>query len=316
MQSPTPKTPLFAQWLQGRVVIVDQSLTTGNVFFVGSTVSGATDSAGYGRSPEAPFATIDYAVGQCTANNNDLILVLPGHAETVAAANGLDLDVAGISVIGLGKGDLRPTVTLGTATTATVRINAKNVTVRNLRFVSNIDDLAILLNLAKDYATVEDCDFLSSSGKECLNFINIATTFDHAVIRRCRFLQPTDPAGSDGAADTGAIFLVDSEFVTIEDCFFSGNFETAIIHNRTTGAANLWLKGCYGIQNLSGAEPFQLVSTATGGVIGGGFITPAETAVTEATLSGTLPAGFFAFGTRFGNDGGGGQNAVLLADAS
>ena len=56
MQQPTPKTALFAQWIQGRLVVVDQTLTTGNVWFVGSGVSGATDSAGYGRSPEAPFA--------------------------------------------------------------------------------------------------------------------------------------------------------------------------------------------------------------------------------------------------------------------
>jgi hypothetical protein len=64
MQQPTPKTALFAQWIQGRLIVVDQTLTTGNVWFVGSAVSGATDSAGYGRSPEAPFATINYAVSQ------------------------------------------------------------------------------------------------------------------------------------------------------------------------------------------------------------------------------------------------------------
>ena len=289
-------------------------LPVGNVFFVSSLTG--VDGSGYGRSPDSPLATIDYAVGLCTANNHDHIIVMPGHAETVSAANGLDFDVAGITVIGLSSGSGRPTVTLGTATTATVRINAANVTVRNLLFVSNIDSLAVLLNINADYASVEDCEFRSSSAKECVCFVSIATTKDFASIRRCVFLQPTDPAGTDGAAETGGIFLVDSEHVTIEECKFAGNFETAIFHNRTTGAANLWIRDCYGIQNLSGAEPFQLASGATGGVIGGGFITPAEAAVTEATLSGTLPAGFFAFGTRFGNDGGGGQNAVLLADAS
>src|SRR5574341_1596957 len=50
----------------------------------------------------APFATLDYAIGRCTANRGDIIVVKEGHAENVTTANGIDLDVAGITVIGLG----------------------------------------------------------------------------------------------------------------------------------------------------------------------------------------------------------------------
>lgn len=315
----TTRTALFSRRQPGGVLTIsDLEQHPGAIFFVDSSHAAAANSDGGGRSPDAPLATIDYAIGLCTANKGDVIYVMPGHAEAIAAAAGIDADVAGISIIGLGKGSLKPTITMGTATTATFRINAANVTVRNLRFVNDIDSLVKVINVNESYATIEDCDFVTSSTKEALSFINLATTFDYLAVRRCRFEQPTDPAGTDGGADTGAIFLVDSEYVLVEDCWFSGNFETAFIHNRTTACKHLWVKNCWGIQALSGAEPFQLVAGATGAMLGGGFITPAEAAATEATLVGTIGDGFFVLQPgAFGNDGGaGGQGGIVIATAS
>ena len=69
---------------------------------------------------------------------------------------------------------------------------------------------------------------------------------------------------------------------------------------------------------MSGAEPFQLVAGANGAMVGGGFITPAEAAVTEATLVGTLGDAFFILQpASFGNDGAaGGQGGIIVATAS
>ena len=96
------------------------SSTTGNIYYVDSGAAVASDEVGAGRSPSTPFATIDFAIGQCTANNGDVIYGMPGHAEAVIAAGGLDVDVAGISIIGLGVGNNRPTITLGTDAAADV----------------------------------------------------------------------------------------------------------------------------------------------------------------------------------------------------
>jgi len=289
--------------------------TTGTARYVGSTVTGAADTTANGAQT-LPYATIDYGIGKCTANVGDVLFVMPGHAETITAAAAIAADVAGITIQGLGSGSVMPTVTFGTATTATAVVSADNVTIRGIRFVSNIDSLAVFLTLGANYATVEDCEFVGSSTKEFLNGIGITTTFDNATIRRCKFIQPTDPEGTDGAAGTGAIYLVDSENVLIEDCEFRGNFETAFIHNKTTAAINLWVTNCRGICSLSGAEPFQLVSGATGGAVRCSMITPAEAATTEATLSGTFGAGFFNFQSFFGNDGGGGQLAIASQAAA
>jgi len=88
--------------------------TSGNVFYVDSGAANATDNNA-GDSWDKPLATLDAAVGKCTASNGDKIYVAAGHAEAVIAAAGLDFDVAGIEVIGLGIGTSRPTITLGTA---------------------------------------------------------------------------------------------------------------------------------------------------------------------------------------------------------
>lgn len=287
----------------------------GTEFFVDS-VSGSNSNNGL--SWDTALATIDYAVGLCTANKGDVIWVAQRHAETFTAAAGIDADVAGISIIGLGYGSNKPTLTFGTVATTDVDIDAANILMKNIRFVSAIDSLAAFLDINSDYFTLEDCDFVTSSTLEALCFLDLATTKDYLTVRNCRFEQPTDPAGSDGGAGTGCLYCVDSEYIVFEDCLFNGNFETAIFHNKTTACKNLWVKRCVGIQALSGAEPFQLVDGANGGTDCGMFITPAEAAATEATLVGTLGNSFFiAPTTGFGNDGAaGGQGAIIVTTAS
>jgi len=131
----------------------------GNVFYVQSTHPNASNAETHGRSPDAPFATIDYAVGQCTANNGDVIVVLPFHAEVVTAAGGLDLDVAGITIRGVGFGAAMPTVTLSTANTADVDVDAAGVTVENIHFRANFADIAAAIDVNADDFTLRGCRF-------------------------------------------------------------------------------------------------------------------------------------------------------------
>jgi hypothetical protein len=288
-------------------------LTTGNIWFVDSGhPAGADDSdGGRGETPMYPFATIDYAIGKCTASNGDIIYVAPGHTETIAAAGGITADVAGISIIGLGNASNRPLITLGTATTATFLVSATDVRIKNLRFAVGVDSLVKIINVAANYCTIEDCELAGNATYQATSFINITTTYDYTTIRRCTFLQDTDPAGTNAAADTGAIFIVDSEYVTVEECNFLGNFETAFIHNRSTLVNHLIVRNCYGYCALSDAHPYVLVANATGGDLGSLYVTPGADDVTAAKVFGTESAKFFvAITTSFGNDGAGGQTAV------
>jgi len=154
------KTELFVRKQAGGMFsVVNEQVATGDIWFVSSTSATASNAVGYGRSPDAPFATIDYAVGQCTASQGDLILVLPYHAEVVSAAAGLDLDVAGITVRGLGKGASMPTVTLDTANTADVDVDAAGITVENIHFRANFADIAAAIDVNADDFTLRGCRF-------------------------------------------------------------------------------------------------------------------------------------------------------------
>ncbi len=141
-------------------------------------ISGANDSDGL--TPERPLSTIAAALALSTANRGDKIVVLPGHAEAVSAAAGLDINVAGIEIIGIGEGAVRPTITLNTANTATVRISANDVKVSNILFVANFLNIAtcIVLTTAKDTQII-DCEFKDTSA--VLNFVKAVVTSAVAV---------------------------------------------------------------------------------------------------------------------------------------
>jgi hypothetical protein len=130
----------------GMLAITDREFNpSGSVFWVHAGTG--TNGAGYGRNPDAPVATLDYAVGLCTANKGDVIYLMPGHAENIASATGCVLDVAGVRVVGLGYGTLRPTLTLTTATTATISITAPNCWLENVLVVSNFLDIAAAITV-------------------------------------------------------------------------------------------------------------------------------------------------------------------------
>lgn len=316
-----PRTSLFVNKQSGGMFAVeDMSLTTGNRFYVdsGSSTNGTT--AAFGKSPDSPFSSIEACLNASvlTANNGDVIIVMPGHAETVSAAAGLDIDSAGVWIRGLGHGTDKPTITLDTAATADVDIDAANVRLTNLRFVSDIDSLAVMLDVNSANLLVEDCDFVTSSAKECVNFINLATTVDNFTFRRCTFYQPTDPDGTDDAAATGCFYYVDSENILIDHCRFNGFFETSIFHNKTTAAKEVWITHCEGSQLLSGANVADIVATGTGGMVHCGFlVSNAADATTEGefvTIGAASPFGFH--NTTFMNDNAAGGNNALAVTAS
>lgn len=122
--------------------------TTGNVWYVHSE-TGVDGVGAAGKSSLRPFATLDFAIGMCTANNNDFIIVMAGHEEELDAANGWDADVAGITILGLGYGTDMPTFTF-TATDSTVAIGAADVSVYNLRFLPGISAVVIGIAVEAD----------------------------------------------------------------------------------------------------------------------------------------------------------------------
>lgn len=188
------RTSLFNKRQPGGLTTVeDMSRSTGNRFYVDSGASNAKDTGGFGYTPDAPAATIDYLVDTdiLTANNGDIIYAMPGHADTVSEAGGLAIDVAGVSIIGIGRGSAQPTITLDTADTATIAITVANTLFENIHFVANYQDIAtaIILSTAADDCTFDGCRFtdLSATLNAKIWIQDGATTTSNRItIENCR----------------------------------------------------------------------------------------------------------------------------------
>jgi hypothetical protein len=159
---PLNKISAYPQGFGGAVAIrgvAYASTVGGNVFWVNS----ATGSNGNkGKTREKPFATLDYAFGQCAANQGDVIFVAPNHAETITGAAGIAHDVAGVSVIGLGTGNQRGRFLMDGATTVTYAISAADAFVHNLAFASGNADVVACFDITGVYAHIDSCEFLDN----------------------------------------------------------------------------------------------------------------------------------------------------------
>lgn len=156
---------------QGIPLVPGVPLTTGTYLFVHSGVGADTNS---GRDKQHPLATTAAAILKCTANKGDVILLMPGHAETLTTASNINLSVAGVQIYGLGTGLLRPTYTYGAAA-ATITVSADNCGVSGVHHIANFLNVAsaYTTSTAKDF-TLQNSSFVDNSSS--LNFLCIATT--------------------------------------------------------------------------------------------------------------------------------------------
>lgn len=151
----------------------------GQVFWVynGAALSAGQRGGSDGNAGtfDSPFATLNYAITRCTANRGDIIFIKPGHAETISTATAMTLGVAGVAVVGLGAGLLRPTFTLDTLIGATINVTAANISLKNVIISANFDDItaAITTTTATDFA-LEHCFIKSTAVNK--NFLNVITT--------------------------------------------------------------------------------------------------------------------------------------------
>lgn len=169
----------------------------GNVFYVnnGATALAAGQSAGSDGNKgtfNKPFATLQKAVNSCLSGNGDIIVVGPGHAENIASSTALDLNKAGVTIVGIGTGDNRPTFTLTTANTATITVSAANISIVNCVFVANFLNIAVLFTLT----TAKGFNFDSCEVRDTSAILNFLTVFscsatsnanDGLLIRQNRF---------------------------------------------------------------------------------------------------------------------------------
>jgi len=258
----TAKTELFAKWLQGSLVVADQGQSTGARFWVHS--GSGVDSAGYGSSPDKPLATLDYAIGLCTANKGDTIYVLPGHTETFVATDGFDADVACIRIVGLGWGASRPTFVFDHAN-AQANVGANSIWIENLRFVADVTAVTAAVQVeGKTDAVFRNCEWHwgGTTGDDLILSLELEAGSHRALVEGCTFYAEPAVAGAAAAIKlTGA-----SNNVVIKNNVFGGDYSVACVQGATAASLELMFLDNL-VHNLDAGEPYLEVHTGTTGVI-------------------------------------------------
>jgi hypothetical protein len=240
----------------------------GKVFYVDSVTG---DDNLDGLTPESALATLAEAFDKVTANKGDMIVLLPGHNETVGAAS-YACDVAGVYVLGLGTGDDMPQFNMNHAS-AEFSVSANGITLDGIRFSADVTSVAIGIEIEDgvDYTTIRNCvfDVVTTGTDEFTAAIHLVNDNTGTLIENNYFSQGL-------AAAVAAIHMdADTDNTQILNNRVEGDYSTACIVGDTTLSTKLVIKGnllMNGIPSNIGTEPAIELLTGTEAVIADNYI--------------------------------------------
>lgn len=280
----------------------------GSVFWVHSG-RGSNGNAG---TFERPWAGLDYAIGRCTPNRGDIIMVLPGHVENITAASAIDLDVASVAIIGLGTGDDMPEIQFDHAN-ATVAVGANNCAIKGINFNASVTAVVVGVNVEANvnYFTIEDCrfDVDAATTDEFNHSIRLVDGNVGTVIQR-------NTIHMDLGGAVAAIHLdADTAYTEILNNYITGDYSTACIAGDTTLSTNILIQGNKLVQGIGGnigTEPGIELLTGTTGVIADNYIVCNLATKAASVVADTC----FLFENYYNEDVSGAATGGLIGTAS
>ncbi len=251
--------------------------TTGTYYFVDSVTGSASND---GLSATRPLATIDDAINHCAASKGDTIVVFATHAESISGAAAIAVDIAGISIIGLGWGALRPTVTLHT-TDATIAISAANILIRNIRIKTDVDAVVTCISITAAGVTLDAVDFVETAACAALQFVLTTAAADDLTIQNCSHVQ-SQTAATATQAWIGLVgadrFKFINNYVNLKG-YATANPANGVLVGATTLCADVEIRNNRLISlNSTGAIVISLF-TGTTGMVTENFVASAKTAI-------------------------------------
>jgi len=220
--------------------ITDFGINVVDEYYVDS-VNG--DDGRRGLSPKTAVATLDYAVSLCTANQGDIIHLMPNSDETVATAAAINIDVAGVRIVGHGDGADRPTFTFSTVD-STITFTAASTSIENVLIAPSIDSVvsAIVVSAANVSLDIEVRD--KNATIECVTAILTTAAADDLTInlKYQGFI--------DGNACVAPIQLVGCDTARIYVDFY-GEASKAVVDFLTTACLDIYIRGYFFNDNVA-----------------------------------------------------------------
>lgn len=227
-----------------------QPPTSGTYWYVSSVIG----SAGFPGTLTQPFATITQA--QTAASAGDVVVLMSGHAETVASAAAINLSKAGVTYVGIGNGAERPTFTFNGATTATLTITAADISLTNVVAITALDSVV--------------SPFVVSAANVTLGVTHQDTS---AIVEAVRVVLTTAAANNftlnlvhqgftAGDAGVNGVRLVGGRNATVNVNYY-GKASTAIVEFVTTATVDTQVSGLFYNSGTTDLTK-NVVDTATG----------------------------------------------------
>jgi len=215
-----------------------QNLAEAQVLYVDANATNVLDADDgvHGHTIDNPLATVDYAIGLCTANEQSIILVAPGHYEDYGDSEGFDVDVAGVKIIGMGEGSLRPRFDFNHAN-AICAIGADDVVLKNLVFRPSVTIVSVGLDLETGATgcVLEDLEFaMGEKGDgtdEFVKAIHLTSGNHDTVFRNVKVLSHADCDGATHGIHVDAA----SNRLTLDNVVIDGPFSTGGIVEDAAG---------------------------------------------------------------------------------
>ena len=210
-------------------------ITTGSVFYVDSN-TGSDDNTG--TEPTKAVATMRKAVTLCTSGRCDTVFLMPNHAETISSTSGANIIYSGVRIIGLGRGENRPTFTFDTTVGACIAVScsAHSVWIENILLKSGLDALSHIIVSAGSELHIVNCEYEQVGAFEPAEIIEITSDARRVTIDGFIIKADTDAAGADL---NNAIKIVGPNQCEIKNCYINIKATSGIISCSSAGSTEI-----------------------------------------------------------------------------
>lgn len=250
----------------------------GEAFYVGA--SQPVGEIGEKVVSDRFFTTINAALNGCVSGRGDTIFVLPSYTESIAAADawsnlGTKTDV---SIVGMGRGTNRPTITW-TVAASTMLMDVANFKIFNMQLylagphaAGTAVTVAAPITISAAGCEISGCDIWWGFDADQIVTIGITTT---AAADNLKFNRNFCFAETAAAPTTTFLRLTGTDYLEMEDTFIIGPGSSTTIgpvQQLTTGSLKVKVSRClFQSTTASSTIAFTAMAGCTGMVDKCGF---------------------------------------------
>lgn len=246
-------------------------MTSGSVFWVNSATG--TDADGRGSDPSRPLASLKFALGKTTSPSsnptkpgNDVIILMPGHVESINSAAYFTTAASSVSIVGLGVGNERPTLQWKTTTTAQIIIATDGIRFYNVIFdlASQLTAMAEPIKITSTNTQFESCYFLqASAANAAVLAVGLEAGWGQVQFEDCTI---------DGSAAAGAEFIqinAAGSGLRIRNSRVIGNYTNSVVNAGAFNVLEVFLQ--YDVMtNIANNKP--ILAFGNAGTASQGFV--------------------------------------------